>query len=174
MARLGLEEGSEAENRVTSAQTRTEELIDELRELIRGIHPRVLVDRGLSAALNELVDRCSATVSIKTDLPHRPPPHVEGTAYFVVAEALTNVHKHTEAHTATVHAHLDVDGDEENVIVEVTDHGPGGADPARGSGLTGMADRVAVMGGTMELSSPEGGPTRIRVELPCTTEHPRT
>src|SRR5690625_2330962 len=174
MARLGLEEGSEAENRVISAQTRTEELIDELRELIRGIHPRVLADRGLSAALNELADRCSATVSIKIDLPHRPPPHVEGTAYFVVAEALTNVHKHTEADTATVHAHLDVDGDEENVIVEVIDHGPGGADPARGSGLTGMADRVAVMGGTMELSSPEGGPTRIRVELPCTTEHLQT
>src|SRR5699024_12295937 len=96
--------------------------------------------RGLSAALNELADRCSATVSIKIDLPHRPPPHVEGTAYFVVAEALTNVHKHTEADTATVHAHLDVDGDEETVIVEETDHGPRGAAPPSSPRTTSIAD----------------------------------
>lgn len=173
MARLDLEEGSEADHRVTSAQVRTEELIDELRELVRGIHPRVLVDRGLPAALHELADHSSTPVTLDTDLPRRPPSHVEGTAYFVVAEALTNVHKHTEADAVTVHVHLREEDGEEDLIVEVTDRGPGGADPTRGSGLTGMADRVAVMGGTMELSSPEGGPTRIRVELPCATEGPQ-
>lgn len=174
MARLDLEQDSEAERRVGTAQARAEELIDELRELVRGIHPRVLADRGLPAALGELADRCPVPVTVEADLPRRRPTHVESTAYFAVAEALTNVYKHTEATAATVHAFLREEDDGDVLVVEVTDFGPGGADPARGSGLTGMSDRIAVMGGTMELSSPEGGPTRIRVELPCTTEHPRT
>ncbi|WP_352231705.1 ATP-binding protein [Nocardiopsis sp. ATB16-24] len=88
--------------------------------------------------------------------------------FLVVSEALTNVHKHTEAPGVTVRADTlpGPQGRPDALVVEVTDHGPGGADPARGTGLTGLQDRVAVMGGTTELSSPEGGPTRIRVELP--------
>lgn len=169
VARLDLEEGSEADQRVVAAQTKANELITELRELVRGIHPRVLTDRGLPAALEELADRCPVPVTVHARLGGRLPAHVEGTAYFVVAEALTNVCKHTEANAAAVHASTapGAPGRSDTLVVEVTDYGTGGADPARGSGLTGLKDRVAVMGGTMELSSPEGGPTRIRVELPC-------
>ncbi|WP_017574633.1 sensor histidine kinase [Nocardiopsis kunsanensis] len=170
MARLDLEEGSGADRRVAAAHTRIGELIDELRELVRGIHPRVLVDRGLPAALGELADHNPASVSVETDLPRRLPAHVEATAYFVAAEALTNAHKHTEARSVTVRARMDGEGTQERLVLEVADDGPGGADPGRGSGLTGMSDRAAVMGGTMELSSPQGGPTRVRVELPCRTD----
>ncbi|WP_304455232.1 sensor domain-containing protein [Nocardiopsis sp. YSL2] len=167
LARLDLEESSEAHGHVAAAQAKVNELIEELRHLVRGIHPRVLTDRGLPAALAELADHCPVPTRVDTEVPGRLPAHVEGTAYFVVAEALTNVYKHTEANAATVHAST-VRGEEgETLQVEVTDFGSGGADPAKGSGLTGLKDRVAVMGGTMELSSPEGGPTRIRVELPC-------
>ncbi|MEU2972616.1 sensor histidine kinase [Nocardiopsis alba] len=172
MARVDLEEGSPADLRVAAAQVKVDDLIDELRELVRGIHPRVLSDRGLPAALAELADHTPVPVSLATDLPRRPPAHVEGTAYFVVAEALTNVYKHAGGEAVTVHAELRGDPRGETLVVEVTDQGHGGADPARGSGLTGMADRVAVMGGTMDLSSPVGGPTRIRVELPCTNDRP--
>ncbi|QUX31387.1 sensor domain-containing protein [Nocardiopsis akebiae] len=169
VARLDLEEGSEADQRVVAAQAKADELITELRELVRGVHPRVLTDRGLPAALEELADRCPVPVTVHTRIGGRLPAHVEGTAYFVVAEALTNVCKHTAADAAAVHASAAPGGPgrPDTLLVEVTDHGAGGADPARGSGLTGLGDRVAVMGGTMELSSPEGGPTRIRVELPC-------
>ncbi|CAL9614436.1 hypothetical protein SUDANB121_05723 [Nocardiopsis dassonvillei] len=170
MARLDVEEGSEADRRLAAAQRKADELITELRELVRGIHPRVLTDRGLPAALAELADHSPVPVTVEADLPRRLPAHVEGTAYFVVAEALTNVYKHTEANAATVHASLSSAPGGDALAVEVTDYGPGGADPARGSGLTGMRDRVAVMGGTMDLSSPQGGPTRIRVELPCTID----
>lgn len=170
LARLDLEEDSEADRRVAAAHTRTGELIDDLRELVRGIHPRVLVDRGLPPALGELADHSPAPVTVETDLPHRLPAHVEATAYFVAAETLTNAYKHTEARTVTVHARMHGEGTEERLALEVSDDGPGGADPARGSGLTGMSDRIAVMGGTMELSSPQGGPTRLRVELPCRTD----
>jgi signal transduction histidine kinase len=169
MARLDLEEDGEADRRVASAQAKANDLIEELRQLVRGIHPRVLTDRGLPAALAELADHCPVPTRVDTEIPGRLPAHVEGTAYFVVAEALTNVYKHTEANAATVHARTGPGAPDEPdvLVVEVTDYGAGGADPAKGSGLTGLKDRVAVMGGTMELSSPEGGPTRIRVELPC-------
>ncbi|MFL1426984.1 MULTISPECIES: sensor histidine kinase [unclassified Nocardiopsis] len=170
MARLDVDEDSEADRRLAAAQHKADELITELRELVRGIHPRVLTDRGLPAALGELADHSPVPVTVQADLPRRLPSHVEGTAYFVVAEALTNVYKHTEANAATVHAHLVPAAHGDALVVEITDYGPGGADPARGSGLTGMRDRVAVMGGTMDLSSPQGGPTRIRVELPCTID----
>jgi signal transduction histidine kinase len=170
MARLDVDEDSEADRRLAAAQRKADELITELRELVRGIHPRVLTDRGLPAALGELADHSPVPVTVQAELPRRLPSHVEGTAYFVVAEALTNVYKHTEANAATVHAFLAPAARGDALVVEITDYGPGGADPARGSGLTGMRDRVAVMGGTMDLSSPQGGPTRIRVELPCTID----
>ncbi|GHC82435.1 histidine kinase [Nocardiopsis terrae] len=172
MARVDLDEDSPADRRVAAAQAKADELIDEIRELVRGIHPRVLTDRGLHDALQELADHCPVPVTVETAIPHRLPVHVEGTAYFVVAEALTNVYKHADADSVTVRAHLApadprAEGASAILSVEVTDDGRGGADAVRGSGLTGLGDRVAVMGGTMGLTSPEGGPTRIRVELPC-------
>ncbi len=177
MARVDMEEDSPADRRVVAAQAKADELIDEIRELVRGIHPRVLTDRGLGDALQELADHCPVPVTVETAIPHRLPSHVEGTAYFVVAEALTNVYKHADATAVTVRSHLAPGGLEAHggvqgastavLTVEVTDNGVGGADRDGGSGLTGLADRVAVMGGTMGLTSPEGGPTRIRVELPC-------
>jgi signal transduction histidine kinase len=107
-------------------------------------------------------------VTVGTDLPERLPDHVQHAAYFVVAEALTNVAKHAQATSASVTARVE-DG---VLVVEVRDDGVGGADPAHGSGLTGMADRVAVADGRMLLSSPSGGPTVLRVEIPCRQRQP--
>jgi signal transduction histidine kinase len=162
LARLDLPPDSPAARTVTEAHTQAKQLMAELRQLIRGIHPQVLSDRGLAAALRELADEAAVPVTVDTDLPERLPDHVEHAAYFVVTEALTNVAKHAQATSASVTAH-ERDG---VLVVEVRDDGRGGADPARGSGLTGMADRVSVADGRMLLSSPPGGPTVLRVELP--------
>ncbi len=163
LARMDLPSGSAAGRSVANAHEEAKLLMDELRELIRGIHPRVLTDRGLAAALGELADRSPVAVDVRADLPGRLPAHEEGTAYFVAAEALANVAKHSGAGRASVSAHVDDDV----LVVEIEDDGHGGADPARGTGLTGLADRVAVIDGRMLLSSPAGGPTLLRVELPC-------
>ncbi|GLU46470.1 sensor histidine kinase [Nocardiopsis ansamitocini] len=163
MARLDVPAESPAAASVEQAHEQAKLLLAELRELIRGIHPQVLTDRGLAAALPELADRVALPVRVSVDIAERPPAHVESTAYFVVAEALTNLVKHSEATTAAVTAALH-DG---ALVVEVHDDGQGGAEPGKGSGLTGLVDRVSVMDGTMTLSSPSGGPTLIRVELPC-------
>ncbi|TDQ53825.1 sensor histidine kinase [Actinorugispora endophytica] len=163
LARLDVPADSPAAASVAAAHDQAKQLIAELRELVRGIHPQILTDRGLAAALPELADRSALPVRVATDLPRRPPAHVEGTAYFVVSEALTNVAKHSGAAGASVTAGLAGD----TLVVEVRDDGRGGADPGRGTGLTGLADRVAVMDGRMSLSSPPGGPTVLRVELPC-------
>ncbi|MFC7329508.1 sensor histidine kinase [Marinactinospora rubrisoli] len=167
LARLDLPDGPPAAA-VAAAQDQAKQLMAELRELIRGIRPQILTDRGLAAALPELADRTGLPVTVRADLPRRPPEHVEGTAYFVVAEALTNVAKHSGATGTVVTA--DLHGD--LLVVEVADNGRGGADPDRGSGLIGLADRVAVTGGRMLLSSPAGGPTLLRVELPCDESRP--
>jgi signal transduction histidine kinase len=163
LARLDLPPDSPAARTITDAHAQAKQLMAELRELIRGIHPQVLTDRGLAAALRGLADDAAVAVTVRSDLPARLPVHVEHAAYFVVVEALTNVAKHSQATSASVTAHLEDDV----LVVEVGDDGQGGADPARGSGLTGMADRVAVADGRMLLSSPPGGPTLLRVELPC-------
>ena len=102
-------------------------------------------------------------VPVGGDSPVRLPAAVEATAYYVVAEALANVAKHARATNATITGHLEKD----RLVVEIHDDGCGGADPAGGSGLTGLADRLAVVGGRLSLSSPVGGPTRMRVEIPC-------
>ena len=163
MAKLDLPADSPAQASVTAAHGQAKELMQELRELVRGIHPRVLTDRGLPAAIGELADRCPTPVTVDAPLIARLPAHVESTAWFVVAEALTNVAKHAEATRATVRAHLLG----AVLVVEVEDDGRGGADPERGSGLTGIADRIAVLEGRLLLASPDGGPTLLRVELPC-------
>ncbi|MFD8940993.1 sensor domain-containing protein [Streptomyces californicus] len=135
----------------------------ELRELIRGIHPRVLTDRGLAAAVEDIADRSPVPVDLDLDLPHRFLEAVESAVYFAVCEALANVAKHSRATRAAVEAR--VEGGRLNV--RVRDNGVGGADKAEGTGLEGVADRLAVLGGRLLVSSPSGGPTVLRVLVPC-------
>jgi len=154
---------------VRRAHAEAKEALAELRELARGIHPAVLTDRGLDAALSALAARSPVPVSVLVDLPPggagRCSPTVEATAYFVVAEALTNVARHSAAQRASVTAwrHGDL------LVVEVEDDGRGGADPATGSGLAGLRQRVSGVDGTLHLYSPPGGPTRLTVGIPCTS-----
>jgi signal transduction histidine kinase len=163
LARLDLPPGSPAAAAVADAHQQAKQLMAELRELIQGIHPRVLADRGLPAALEELADRCPVPVTVHTAVSGRLPSQVETTAYFAVAEALTNIAKHSAAGQASVTArHQD-----STLTIDISDDGHGGADPGRGTGLTGLADRVAVINGKVSLSSPPGGPTLLRMELPC-------
>jgi signal transduction histidine kinase len=170
LARLDIAPGTPAYQNVSEAHDQAKQLMTELRELIRGIHPRVLSDRGLTAALAELADRSAIPVTVHADPLDPLPRHVEATAYFVAAEALTNVAKHSRATAASITARREGRA----LVVEVRDDGAGGADPARGTGLTGLADRVAVIDGRMLLSSPAGGPTLLRVELPCCQSDPRS
>ncbi|MFI5527864.1 sensor histidine kinase [Kitasatospora sp. NPDC051853] len=163
MARLDLEEGSPAALRVAEAHDQARLALAELRELIRGVHPQVLTDRGLAAATTEVAGRSPVPVAVDVALPGRMPPAVEAAAYFVVAEALANVAKHSGASRAEVRGRLLG----EVLVVEVHDDGTGGADPAAGTGLAGLADRAAAADGTLSVSSPIGGPTVITVEIPC-------
>ncbi|WP_344314246.1 sensor histidine kinase [Fodinicola feengrottensis] len=163
LAKLDTAPDSPAGKAVADAHDQAKELMQQLRELIRGIHPPVLTDRGLPAAVAELADRTAVPVSVDAALPGRLPAHLEGAAYFVISEALTNVVKHSGATRAEVFLRLN-----NNVVeIDIVDNGHGGADPRGGSGLTGLADRVAVADGKMYLSSPVGGPTLVRVEIPC-------
>jgi signal transduction histidine kinase len=135
--------------------------LGELRELARGIHPAVLTDRGLQPALEALAARAPVPVGI--DAPdERLAPDVEAAAYYVVAETLTNVAKYARASAAQVRVSR-VDG---ALLVTVSDDGVGGADPARGTGLSGLADRIAVLDGTLEVESPAGAGTTIRAAIP--------
>ncbi len=163
LARLDITPETPAYKNVTDAHDQAKQLMADLRELIRGIHPRVLSDRGLTAALGELADRSAIPVTVRAGLRDRLPRHVEATAYFVAAEALTNIAKHSRAAATSI----TVRREGRMLVVEIFDDGVGGADPERGTGLTGLADRVAVVDGRMLLSSPDGGPTLLRVELPC-------
>jgi signal transduction histidine kinase len=135
----------------------------EIRDLVRGIHPVILEDRGLDAALSAVVARSTVPVTLDVQVAERPPPAVESAAYFVVNEALTNVARHAHA----TRAHVSIARAGSRLVVEVRDDGIGGADANRGSGLQGLRDRVAGLGGTMYVISPGGGPTTISVELPC-------
>ena len=163
MAQLDLPPGSPAAGAVATAHEQATQLMAELRELIHGIQPQVLSDLGLPAALAELADSSPVPVTVDADLDGRLPGQVENTAYFVAAEALTNIAKHSGATSATVTARRR----DSLLVIEISDNGHGGADPARGTGLTGLADRAAVAGGRMLLSSPDGGPTLLRTEIPC-------
>ncbi|MDG6104925.1 sensor domain-containing protein [Dactylosporangium aurantiacum] len=163
LARLELPDGSPAADPVRRAHDLAKEALAELRELIRGVHPKILTDRGLAAAVREVADRAPLPVGVDIALPARLPGPVEVTAYFVVVEALANVAKHSGANRARVVASVAFD----RLTVQVRDDGRGGADPARGTGLAGLVDRVAAVGGTVALASPHGGPTVVHVELPC-------
>ncbi|MEU4221846.1 sensor domain-containing protein, partial [Actinoplanes sp. NPDC026623] len=137
------------------------EAISELRELARGIHPPVL-DNGLPDALAGLAADSAVPARLTCDLPARPAPAIEAIAYFCTAELLTNIAKHGAANTITI----DLSERAGRLTLTVADDGRGGADPARGSGLAGLAQRAAVVDGSLTISSPPGGPTRITVEMP--------
>jgi PAS domain S-box-containing protein len=130
----------------------------ELRDLARGIHPAILTDFGLRTALEGLADRAPVPVALRVDLAERLPPSLEAAAYFIAAEALTNVAKYARASMASV----SVGWEGEQLLVEIADDGVGGADPAGGSGLRGLADRVEAIGGTLAVVSPPGRGTRVR------------
>ena len=135
----------------------------ELRELARGIHPTVLSQSGVSAALDDVIDRLPLPVRLRVPA-RRWPPAVESTVYFVVCEALSNVVKHAAASEAAIEV---VPGPAEHLVVTVTDNGRGGARLGAGSGIAGIADRVRALGGELDLASPAGGGTRLAVRLPC-------
>ncbi|WP_155372933.1 sensor histidine kinase [Catellatospora vulcania] len=165
VARLDLPDDTPAAAALDRAHAEAKDLMVLLRDLVHGISPQTLADLGLPAALRDLADRSplDVAVTVEPGVADRYPSRLENTAYFAASEALGNVAKHAGAATAAVR--LAHHGD--TLVVEVHDDGAGGADPARGTGLTGLADRVAAVGGRLLLSSPAGGPTLVRVELPC-------
>ncbi len=141
----------------------------ELRSIARGIHPAVLDDRGLDAALSAVAARCPIPVSISVRLPRRLGQTIEGAAYYVVSEALTNIAKHADASMARVEIEVKptaANGGSELVSVTITDDGKGGAKFTPDGGLSGLRDRVSGVGGSLSLSSPADGPTTITVEIP--------
>ncbi|GAB1640015.1 sensor histidine kinase [Krasilnikovia sp. MM14-A1259] len=142
----------------------------ELRNLVRGIHPPVLAERGLDGAVRALAMSLPMSISVELDLPGRPETPVESAAYFAVAEALANVVRHSGAGTAQVSIRY-AGG---LLALIVCDDGTGGADPHRGTGLRGIQRRLAAFDGTMSLSSPPGGPTLVTMELPCVLSSPKT
>ena len=148
---------------VAEAHEEAKAALKEIRDLVRGIHPVILEDRGLDAALSAVVARSPIPVSRDVRVDPRPPAPVESAAYFVVNEALTNVARHAEA----TRAHVAIARAGDRLVVEIRDDGKGGADASKGTGLQGLRDRVAALGGTMYVVSPDGGPTTISVELPC-------
>ncbi|MEV5504988.1 sensor histidine kinase [Streptomyces orinoci] len=148
---------------IDEAHREAKEAIEELSNLVRGLHPAVLEDRGLDAALSGLAERAPLPVRVRVDMASRPAPAVEAVAYFVVSEALANVVKHAQASRAEV----TVERFGGILLVVVSDDGVGGADPSGGTGLAGLTKRVASVDGTFSISSPVGGPTVVTVELPC-------
>ncbi|WP_413757593.1 sensor histidine kinase [Streptomyces sp. MMBL 11-3] len=136
--------------------------LQELRDLARGIHPAVLTDRGLDAALSSVGARCTVPVKVTADLPARPAAAIEGIAYFTVSELLQNVSKHSGARSASV----DVWRSENRLLIQVWDDGRGGASLDGGTGMSGLADRLGAVDGLFVVDSPVGGPTTITAELP--------
>ncbi|BBC35829.1 Histidine kinase [Streptomyces graminofaciens] len=163
MAKEKLAEDPRAAARmVDSAHGEVKTALQELRDLARGIHPAVLTDRGLDAALSAVASRCAVPVVVDVELPARPVPAIEGIAYFTVSELLQNVSKHAGASRATV----DVWKVEGRLMLQVMDDGVGGADVSGGSGLAGLAGRIGAVDGILVVDSPVGGPTRVTAELP--------
>ncbi|MFF0643097.1 sensor domain-containing protein [Streptomyces tendae] len=161
--RMAARDPSGADELLERAQSAAEQALAELRSVARGILPPVLADRGLAGALSGLAADCGVPCRVEADVPERCAASVEATAYFVVAEALTNLAKHSGATRAAVTVRAR--GGRLRLLVE--DDGRGGADEDGGSGLTGIRRRVAALDGTLRLSSPPGGPTTLDVDLPC-------
>jgi signal transduction histidine kinase len=136
--------------------------IRELRELARGIHPAILEHEGLGPAIAGLARRASVPVEVRVEVPERLPAVVESTAYFTIAEALTN----TQRHAAASHARISAVSVDHRLELEIADDGVGGADPRRGSGLRGLDDRVTALGGVLTIDSRAGEGTAVRASLP--------
>ncbi len=147
---------------LAEARQGTTEALEELRVLARGIHPPILTDRGLGPAVAALTARSPLPSSVSVDVPRRPPAAVETAAYFVVAEALANATKHADA--SRIDVRIRAEGGK--LVAEVEDDGRGGA-VMSGNGLTGLRQRVEALDGTLKVTSPSGGPTTVRTELPC-------
>ncbi len=162
-SRLGENDATGASALVEEAHRDAKAAIVELRDLTRGLHPPVLSDRGLDAALSAVAARAPLPVTVQVQVTPRPSRTIEAIAYFVVSEALTNVAKHARATRAWVTIRRD--GDELRIVVG--DDGCGGAQIAQGGGLAGLADRVGGVDGHLQLHSPPGGPTVQEVRLPC-------
>jgi signal transduction histidine kinase len=163
MARVQTATVEEAHEAIAEAHEEAKAALAELRNMIRGLHPPVLENRGLDAALSGIAARMLIPVRLTVNVPRRPAPTIEAVAYFVVSEGLTNITKHARATQADVF--VQQDGDRLHIIV--TDDGVGGADPARGTGLAGLARRAESVDGILEIASPPGGPTLLTVDLPC-------
>jgi signal transduction histidine kinase len=151
-----------ASETLDDALAQARETVAELRALSRGIAPPLLVDRGLAVALREMLDQSVVPVTSQVEVPDDLPPHVETAVYFVVAEAITNIAKHSGAKTA----HVFVVDTGDGIGIRVEDDGVGGAHPAKGSGLAGLQQRVAAADGILEVTSPEGGPTVVSAYVP--------
>ena len=142
----------------------------ELRDLVRGIHPPVLADRGLADAIRALALDRPMRIHLASELPGRPPAPIESAAYFAVSELLANVSKHAEARQTWI----DIRHTDGMLRIGVTDNGHGGAEPARGTGLRGIEHRLAAFDGVLAISSPPGGPTSVTMEIPCALSSPKT
>ncbi|MGF6823336.1 signal transduction histidine kinase [Microbacterium sp. ZKA21] len=167
-ARLGILElelatgdADSAEDALRAAQDQTERALASLRSTVRGIHPAILTDHGLAAALSELAGRSSLPLRIHDNGMPRLDPAAGAAGYFLVTEAMTNAVKHTSASRILV----DLDAEHDTAVIRVTDDGHGGADPERGTGLRGLAGRAEAIGGTLSISSPAGGPTVLSMSL---------
>ncbi len=155
---------------VSDARETTDAALGELRSVVRGIHPPVLADRGLSGAVQALALDMAMPVRVEAELDGRPPAPVESAVYFAVAECLANIGKHAAAENAWIRL-----GHADGVLrVDVGDDGRGGADPQGGTGMTGVMRRLGAFDGSMMVSSPVGGPTIVTLEVPCDLSSPRT
>lgn len=164
MAEEMLTDNPQAAHRLlTEARESTRQALTELRDLVRGIHPPVLVERGIDGAVRALAVTHQIPITVDIDLPGRPPDPVESAAYFAVAELLTNTAKHAHATRAWVR----INHGRDRMVIIVGDNGRGGLDPDAGTGLTGIRRRLSAFDGTMNCVSPTGGPTIITMELPC-------
>jgi signal transduction histidine kinase len=148
---------------VAAAHEEAKAALKDIRDLVRGIHPVILEDRGLDAALSAVVARAPVPVALTVRVEPRPAAAVESAAYFIVNEALTNVARHAHA----TRAEVAIERAGSRLVIEVRDDGVGGADASRGTGLQGLRERVDGLGGNLHVVSPDGGPTTISVELPC-------
>ncbi|MEU7578747.1 histidine kinase [Streptomyces sp. NPDC041068] len=165
---------------LAEARENSAKALQELRDLVRGIHPPVLADRGLTDAVRSLALISPLRTEVGSDLPARPEPPVESAAYFAVSEIMANAVKHSGAERAWIDIRHDSEPSGESLArrgtlrITVTDDGHGGADPARGSGLRGIEQRLATFDGVLAVSSPPGGPTMVTLEVPCALSSPKT
>ncbi|OKI19744.1 histidine kinase, partial [Nocardiopsis sp. TSRI0078] len=159
-----------ARTMLTQARETTRHALTELRDLVRGIQPPVLVERGLHGAVHALALTHNLPITVTIDLHGRPADPVESAAYFAIAELLTNTAKHAHATHAWVH----INHGQNRLVITVTDNGTGGADPTPGSGLAGIRRRLDAFDGTMNITSPPGGPTIVTLEIPCALSSPKT